>query len=145
MAIKLSPRDAMYQANLGDLYARLERHEEARDRYRRAQLLTKERVDDDPNNTEMALQLALYSAKAENCDEALALTGELRRTMPDTGPNAHQLAYVYAICGDDDAAMGAIRRAIELGDSAELIRHEDEFRALRAHPEFIALVGDSGV
>ena len=140
MAVRLSPRDAMYQANLGDLYARLERHEEARDRYRRAQLLTEERVDDDPNNTEMVLQLALYSAKAENCDEALSLTGKLRRTMPDTGPNAHQLAYVYAICGDDDAAIGAIRRAIELGDSADLIRHEDEFQALRERPDFIALV-----
>jgi len=140
LAVRLSPRDAMYQANLGDLYARLERHEEARDRYRRAQLLTEERVEDDPNDTEMVLQLALHSAKAENCDEALSLTGELRRTMADTGPNAHQLAYVYAICGDDNAAIGAIRRAIELGDSADLIRHEDEFKALRERPDFIALV-----
>ena len=140
MAIKLSPRDAMYQANLGDLYAKLERHEEARDRYRRAQLLTEEQVENDPNDTEMALQLALYSAKADSCNTALPLAEELQRTVPATGPIAHQLAYVYAICGADDAAIGAIRRAIELGDSAELIRHEDEFRALRQHPEFIALV-----
>ncbi|MEX1310393.1 MAG: hypothetical protein AB1Z65_08250, partial [Candidatus Sulfomarinibacteraceae bacterium] len=84
--------------------------------------------------------LALYSAKADSCDTALPLAGELRGTAPDTGPTAHQLAYVFAICGDDDAAMDAIRRAIELGDSAELIRHEDEFRALRSRPEFIALV-----
>jgi serine/threonine protein kinase/tetratricopeptide (TPR) repeat protein len=140
MAIKLSPRDAMYQANLGDLYAKIGRDEEARDRYRRAQLLTEEKVDDDPNNTEMVLQLTLYSAKADRCDTALPLAEELDGTAPDTGPIAHQLAYVYAICGDDDAAIGAIRRAIELGDSAELIRHEDEFRGLREHPEFIALV-----
>ncbi len=34
--------------------------------------------------------------------------------------------------------MDAIRRAIELGESAELIRQEDEFRALHSRPEFIA-------
>ena len=37
--------------------------------------------------------------------------------------------------------MDAIRRAVELGEPAELIREEDEFRALHTRPEFIALVG----
>ncbi len=140
MAVRMSPRDAMYQANLGDLYARLERHDEARDRYHRAQVLTEDRVHDDPGNWEQRVQLALYSAKAQDCDAALPLAGELRETIPDTGPNAHQLAYVYALCGDDDEAIVAIRRAIERGEPAELIRREDEFRALHERPEFIALV-----
>ena len=50
LAVRLSPRDAMYQANLGDLYARLDRREEAQDRYLRAQSLIEERVEDDPGN-----------------------------------------------------------------------------------------------
>jgi len=68
------------------------------------------------------------------------LTGELRSTLPDNGPSAHQLAYIFAMCGEDDAAMAAIRRALELGETAEMIRQEDEFRALRSRPDFIALV-----
>ncbi|MEE4273050.1 MAG: protein kinase [Thermoanaerobaculales bacterium] len=140
MAVRLSPKDAMYQANLGDLYAKIERHEEADERYRRAQALTEERVADDPGNLELMLQLALYSAKAHDCDAALTLNAELERTLAKTGPNAHQLGYVYAICGDDDAAVDAVRRAIELGQFAELIREEDEFRALHERPDFIALV-----
>ena len=140
LAVRTSPKDAMYQANLGDLYAKLERRDEADERYRRAQKLTEERVADDPGNLDLMLQLALYSAKAHDCDAALALNDELRRTLPDTGPNAHQLAYVFAICGDEDAAMDAVRRAIELGQSADLIREEDEFRVLHEREEFIALV-----
>ncbi len=140
VAVRTSPRDAMYQANLGDLYAKLDRQEEADERYRRAQELTEERAADDPGNLDLMLQLALYSAKAHDCDAALALNDELGRTLPDTGPNAHQLAYVFAICGEEDAAMDAVRRAIELGQSAELIREEDEFRALHERPEFRALV-----
>jgi len=130
----------MYQANLGDLYAKIERHEEADERYRRAQALTEERVADDPGNLELMLQLALYSAKAHDCGAALALNAELERTLAKTGPNAHQLGYVYAICGDDDAAVDAVRRAISLGQSAELIREEDEFRALHGRSDFMALV-----
>lgn len=140
LAVRLSPRDPMYQANLGDLYARLDRHEEARDRYLRAQSLMQERVEDDPGNSALITELAFYSAKALDCDTAFRLAGELQRTLPDTGPNAHQLAYIFALCGNNDAAMDAIRRAVELGESADLIREEDEFRALHARPEFIALM-----
>jgi tetratricopeptide (TPR) repeat protein len=140
MAVRLSPKDAMYQANLGDLYAKVGRGDDARQRYRRAQELTEARVEDDPGNLEMVLQLALYSAKAEDCDAALALNDDLQRTLPDTGPNAHQLAYVFAICGENDAAVDAVRRAIEGGQSAQLIREEDEFRSLHERPDFIALM-----
>jgi hypothetical protein len=97
-------------------------------------------VNDDPGNWEIMLQLALYSAKAQDCDSALPLNTELEQTVPDTGPNAHQLAYVYAICGAEDAAVDAIRRAVELGEPTELIRQEDEFRTLHQRPDFIALV-----
>jgi len=141
LAVRLNPRDAMYQANLGDLYAGLERREEAQDRYLRARSLIEERVKDDPGNPALITELADYSAKGRDCATALSLTDELHRALPETGPSAHQLAYIFAMCGEDDAAMDAISRAVELGEPADLIRHEDEFRALHARPEFIALVG----
>lgn len=140
LAVRLSPRDSMYQANLGDLYARLERHEEAQNRYLRAQSLIEELAEDDPGNSALITELAFYSAKAQDCKTAIPLTDELQRTLADTGPNAHRLAYIFALCGEADAAMDEIRRAVKLGESAEIIRQEDEFRALHARPEFIALV-----
>ena len=140
LAVRLNPRDAMYQANLGDLYAALERHEEAHERYLRARSLIEERVKDDPDNPSLLTELADYSAKGRDCETALSLTDELHRVLPDNGPSAHLLAYIFAMCGEDDAAMDAIRRAVELGEPADLIRQEDEFRALHSNPEFIALV-----
>ncbi len=140
LAVRLNPRDAMYQANLGDLYAVLERNEEAQNRYLRARSLIEERVKDDPGNPVLLTELADYSAKGGDCGTALSLTDQLRIALPDTGPSAHRLAYIFAMCGEDDDAMEALRRAVELGEPAEIIRQEDEFRALHSLPEFMALV-----
>jgi serine/threonine protein kinase/tetratricopeptide (TPR) repeat protein len=140
LAVRLNPRDAMYQANLGDLYAAIDRREEAQERYLKARSLIEERIEDDPGNPTLLTEFADYSAKGGDCSTALSLTDELRSALPDSGPSAHQLAYIFAMCGEDDAAMDAVRHAIELGESAEMIRQEDEFSALRSRPEFMALV-----
>jgi len=141
-AVRLNPRDAMYQANLGDLYRRLGRGEEAQGRYLRACGLLEERVVDDPNDPRLLSELADYSAKANDCERALNIASRLQTLLPETGPAAHQMAYIYAMCGEDDAAVQALARAIKLGEPAEIIRQEDEFANLRGRQDFVALVGD---
>lgn len=140
LAVRLSPQDPMYQANLGDLYARLERLDEAQQRYRLACDLYESRIADDTDNPILMAELAFTSAKATECDRALGLARQLEDLLPDTGPNAHQLAYVYALCGERDSAVQALARAVAHGESVELIRQEDEFRSLRDRPDFQALV-----
>jgi hypothetical protein len=73
----------------------------------------------------------------------MTLVPQLEKLLPDTGPNAHMLAYINALCGEEDAAIEALTRAISLGESTELIRQEDEFRSLRGRPDFQALVGQA--
>ncbi len=141
LAVRLNPQDPMYQANLGDLYQRLERSNEARERYRLSCDLLEERYADDPDDPTLISELAFTSAKAGDCDRALRLMPELEQVLPDTGPNAHQLAYVYALCRQDDAAVAALARAIAHGEPPELIRQEDEFLNLHDRPDFKALVG----
>jgi len=140
-AVRLNPQDAMFQANLGDLYQRLGREGEAQARYLRACSLLEERAADDPNNPQILSELADYSAKASDCGRALGLATRLETLLPETGPAAHQMAYIYALCGDDDAAVRALARAVRLGEPAEIIRQEDEFINLRDREDFIALVG----
>jgi serine/threonine-protein kinase len=144
LAVRLSPQDPMYQTNLGDLYQRLERPEEAQERYRLACELLEGWVADDPDNPESLSNLAFYSAKAHDCARAMTLVPQLEEVLPDTGPNAHMLAYINALCGEGDAAIEALTRAIALGESTELIRQEDEFRSLRDQPDFQTLVGGTG-
>jgi len=140
LAVRLNPQVPMYQANLGDLYQRLERFDEARERYRLSCDLLEERYADDPDDPTLISELAFTSAKADDCERALGLMPELEQVLPDTGPNAHQQAYVYALCGQGDAAVEALTRAIAHGEPPELIRQEDEFRSLRDRPDFRALV-----
>ena len=134
----------MYQANLGDLYQRLEQSEKALERYQLACDLLEKQVADDPGDPQLLSDLAFYSAKANDCGRTMTLVPQLEETLPDTGPSAHTLAYIYALCGESDAAVEALTKAIALGESTELIRQEDEFHSLRARPEFQALVGDVG-
>jgi serine/threonine-protein kinase len=144
LAVRLSPQDPMYQANLGDLYQRLDRFEEAQERYRLACELLEGWVADDPDNPESLSDLAFYSAKSHDCSRAMTLVPQLEELLPDTGPNAHMLAYVNALCGEEDAAIDALSRAITLGQSTELIRQEDEFQALHDRQDFQTLVGGTG-
>jgi len=144
LAVRLSPQDPMYQTNLGDLYQRLERSEEAQERYRLACELLEGWVAEDPDNPESLSNLAFYSAKSRDCPRAMTLVPQLEDLLPDTGPNAHMLAYINALCGEEDAAIEALKRAIALGESPELIRQEDEFRSLRDRPDFRALMERSG-
>ena len=144
LAVRLNPQDSMYQANLGDLYQRLERIEEAQTRYLLACELLAVRFADDPDDPFLMSELAFTSAKASDCARAKTLTPQLEELLPDTGPSAHQLAYVYALCGESDAAVEALTRAIAHGESVELIRQEDEFRSLHDRPDFQALVAGVG-
>jgi tetratricopeptide (TPR) repeat protein/TolB-like protein len=144
LAVRLNPQDALYQSNLGDLYQRLERPGEAQERYELACDLLETRVADDPDDPYLLLDLASFSAKANRCDRALSLVSQIGELLPDTGPNAHVLAYVYALCGEEDAAIEALKRAIALGEPAELISQEDEFQSLRHRSDFRALVGETG-
>jgi len=144
LAVRLNPQDSMYQTNLGDLYQRLERSEEAEKRYLLACRLLEVRFADDPDDPFLLSELAFTSAKASDCARAKTLTPQLEELLPDTGPSAHQLAYVYALCGESDAAVEALTRAIAHGESVELIRQEDEFRSLHDRPDFQGLVGGVG-
>ena len=98
-------------------------------------------VADDPSDPQLLSDLAFYSAKANNCGRTMKMVPRLEELLPDTGPNAHMMAYIYALCGEDDAAVRALGRAIELGESTVLIRQEDEFQTLRQRPDFQSLVG----
>jgi len=140
LAVRLNPQVPMYQANLGDLYQRLERSDEARERYRLSCDLLEERYADDPDDPTLISELAFTSAKADDCERALGLMPELEKQLPDTGPNAHQMAYVYALCRQGDAAVEALARAIAHGEPVDLIRQEDEFRSLHGRSDFKALV-----
>jgi serine/threonine-protein kinase len=141
LAVRLDPRDPLKHGNLADLYLRQGRQDDARAEYRSALRLVEEALLDNPKSNSLRVRQALYSAKAGECQAASRLAAELQAELPQTGEFAHYRALVHAVCGQRIAALEALRVAIELGFSTELIREEDEFADLHKDPEFLDLVG----
>jgi Flp pilus assembly protein TadD len=138
LAKTLAPKEPLYRRDLGDLYARMNRPQDAQREYREALALVEEALVANPKDHEKRLSKAVFAAKAEECPTAVALARELGAEREPPAEQLHDLAQVYAICGETAAALESLRAAIEKGVSAERVCDEDEFRALRDHPGFPA-------
>ena len=136
LAVKLAPRNDVLRRNMADLYLELGETRQARAQYLEAARLAEERLRSDSTNWDLRLQKALYTARAEDCEAALRQVDGLASEIPETGPNEQQMAYVYALCGRREAALEAIRRAVDLGVPPALIRQEGEFASLHEDPDF---------
>ncbi len=139
LAVKLEPKDPANHGNLADLFLRRGRRAEAQAEYRAALALVEEALAERPNSNELLIQQALYSAKAGECANASRFATRLKTDLPATGQNAHDRAMVHALCDEREEALAAIRTAVSLGVSLDLIREEDEFAELRDDARFLAL------
>ncbi len=138
-AVGLDPKDSLTRGNLADLYLRQKRLEDAQVEYRTALKIVEEALLDNPKSLDLRLDRAFYTAKAGDCTAALKLAALLKAELPKTAQTVHDQAIIHALCRERGAALKAIRIAIELGVSVQLIRSEDEFSFLRGDPEFVAL------
>jgi TolB-like protein/Flp pilus assembly protein TadD len=141
LAVELRPNHADYHRNLGDAYLEAGRADEAGEEYRRALSLKEADLERDPANPRFELEWAQYAAKAQLCPQAVLMAEELDAKLAASGGTAHQLAYVFALCGRRESALAALARAIEMGESPATIRREAEFESLRGNPAFEQLLG----
>jgi quercetin dioxygenase-like cupin family protein len=75
-------------------------------------------------------------------DEARRILAEGLAVHPESGSLYYNLACLDALAGDPDAALAALRRAIELRPAAaEWAPDDEDLAALRGRPEFEELVG----
>ncbi|MFN7941801.1 MAG: protein kinase [Thermoanaerobaculia bacterium] len=136
LASKLAPRDPRYRRNLGDLYLKLGRPDEAVAAYKEALALVDLALTTTPKDNDLRLQRALYLARAGECRAAIDYTGGIERELPATAENLHALARPYALCGAREPALAHLRNAIALGYVADRLRDEDELANLANDPEF---------
>ncbi|MGB5402105.1 MAG: protein kinase [Thermoanaerobaculia bacterium] len=136
MAVELDPKEAELRRNYGDVLLRMGDLEAAEAEYREAVVLMDAKLSVSPGDGVLQRRRAMYSAKAGDCESAVPAAVALKSGQPQTSYSAHDFAYVFALCGDRDLALEAIRQAIDLGISPELISQEDEFTSLRDDPAF---------
>ncbi len=142
LAAELAPENAQYRRNLGDLYLRLGRRDDARAAYAEALERVERQLAETPREPQLRLDRALYLAHLARCEQAATLVRVLAAELPPSAENHHALAQTLALCGESTGAIAQVRAAIDLGYPREMIRQEDEFRALAADPRFHALIGD---
>ena len=138
-AVELDPKDPGVRRNHGDVLQRLGDHEAARAEYEVAVALIDEELSVNPGDGERLLHRAMYSAKAGECSSSVSEANKLKAILPKTAFGAHELAYIYALCGTREEALEAVREAIDQGISPKLMAQEDEFASLHDDPEFQAL------
>ena len=139
-AIRLRPNRALLYRNLGDTYLKLGRRDEAHAAYRDAVRLTEEEMSVNPHDAAVLARLAVYEAKLglhshaeEHIQRALVLS-------PSDPEILFRGAVVHALAGDAQAAIEAVKEAVDRGFSLDFVREDDDLASLRAMPAFQALV-----
>lgn len=131
-ALEMNPRMSRAHAAIGDALLMLGRLEEARSAY------AAEPVED--------FRLAGQAIVEHRLGNAGAAQAAMAKLVADHGDRVlYQQAQILAQWGDADAAIGKLKRALEVGDSGLIYARNDPLLdPLRDAPEFTNLLADLG-
>ena len=95
----------------------------------------------DRESPKLRVQMAVYFAKAAECDSAAIWLDSAELVLPTNDAELfHELAKAHALCGHHSEAIVLLRKMRRAGGSVGMLQDEDEFRALRQEPEFQRLL-----
>ena len=140
-AVELEPHRALLQGNLADVYHARGRLDDAVAQYRVAMTMAEAQLRADPQDRQAPLLVSLYAAKAGECTEALDRARRLDAAGSSSSQSLHELALVFSLCRERDAAIETLRRAVESGFPPSFAAQEEEFRWLAGDPAFTQVVG----
>lgn len=129
-AIAVGPSDPLGYRNRGDVLLELGKLDEARRDYGSAAEAVASQLVIDPSNSRLKSRQMIYLAKSGDCELALRGTQELASTVPTTPEYLLRFAQVFAICGQEGAALGQVREALARGASRTRVCALPELRSL---------------
>jgi TolB-like protein/tetratricopeptide (TPR) repeat protein len=139
-AVSLEPSSPRIRQELGDVLSRSGRLDEASTEYSLALEMLESDMPVQSMDPVHQRHFALLAAKAGRCPEALPLAARLFRHQTESAALAHDLARIFAACGDAPAAFEALDVAIRHGLSPELVRSQAEFDWLATDEEFMKIL-----
>jgi eukaryotic-like serine/threonine-protein kinase len=140
-AVELRPNQYLFWANLGDAYRWVPGSEKrARDAFRRAIQLARQRLETNPSDRSPRARLAEFLAKVGDTGAALQALAELE-TEPNKSPDMwFVITKAYELCGERDKALDALSEALSAGYSVEEVKSEPELIELREDVRYHRLV-----
>ncbi len=136
-AVELAPENFEFWGNLGDAYRFTDGLQElAEPMYRNAIKLASEHLEINPSDAITLILVAHYYAAVGEREEALQYHARATALAPDSMFVYYNSAILLSTLGEQDRALSALTRAIELGYSRDLIYADAGLAALRSDERF---------
>jgi tetratricopeptide (TPR) repeat protein/TolB-like protein/predicted Ser/Thr protein kinase len=142
-AIDLDPGDGTCHYNLGDVYSRVKREQEALDEYTLACKLLREQSNINPADGGLLGKLAVCQAKLDRRVEARETIENAIALEPHDTTLMYLRAVVYALTGDADTAIRQLSLALSHGYSRSEAQRDPDLETLRNRPEYKGLFAGS--
>jgi len=136
-AVELGANHFDNWGNLGDAYRWTPGDPgKAKQAYEQAIRLVKEEIAKHPEQVELKADLAMYLAKSGDKPAALTELQPVEQSHTKDPNVLYDVAQVYEICGNRQAALKALAASVRSGRSLEDVKNEPEFVSLRADPRY---------
>jgi tetratricopeptide (TPR) repeat protein/TolB-like protein len=139
-ATKLEPQSPSKHRNLGDVYLKLDRPEDAHHAYEVARDLLREQLRGNPKDARARASLAVCEAKLGHRETAQK---EIRQALSVAAPSAdvrYKSAVVHALAGRREEGLAALAEALRQGYSVQFAEADEDLASLRSSPVYAALV-----
>ena len=117
------------------------RTDDARDASKTAIAAARQQINADPKNVEVRANLAYLYAETGDYGEARRLIDRALEDAPENVRVRFTSALVFEVSGQRQAALDALKSAIDGGHPKYLIAHHPDLRALRKDERYVALIG----
>jgi TolB-like protein/tetratricopeptide (TPR) repeat protein/DNA-binding winged helix-turn-helix (wHTH) protein len=139
-AVERAPKDYLIHSNLGDALWGGGDALAALNEFAVAETLALDALDVNSNDAFVLMDLAWINTMLSRHKDASALIEKSLKLVPED-PYAHYIeGLMYNKNGNDQAAMGALKQAIKLGYSPQLLAADPNLANLRLHSKFASLL-----
>ena len=139
-AFEMEPNNYLFAGNLAEAYWWVSEYKDkAADVYRRAIELADQQLAVNPDDPNIQGNLGSYHAKLHEPDKALKHIAQARRLAPMDPKILIKSAFVYAVTGKTEQALGALDLALQAGYSIFEIRRAPDLAELRKDPRYLEL------
>ena len=141
-AIEISGvEDPTYLTGLADTYRQLNLDSDAKEYYARAEELWRQQLEVNPNDNRARAIRSAGLASLERCDEATAEAARAAPPESDLPEVDHIVAIAYSICGDREATLHHLERAIRGGAILNL-ENDPDLKPYLDDPILAEVLGD---